>query len=167
MKHCPECQLKKSLDQFHNSASHLTGKAPRCIPCAGKVAADWYRANKVRKRDYDAKRRAEKRELYRSASKRFRDSNPGKKNADTQLRRAALAKRVPSWASQGECTAIYEMAARVARCLNIPHDVDHIIPLRGKTVSGLHTPINLRVVPAWINAKKSNHYSFSPDGIRA
>lgn len=165
MKHCCECQQTKPLERFHKSAKHSTGYAPRCIPCAIKVAQEWYQANKERKRAYDAKRRAAKPHLYRAASKRFRDTNPAKKAADNQARRAALASRLPPWSKRGECVAIYESAERVTQCLGIRHVVDHINPLRGKYVSGLHVPINLRVIPEMSNLRKSN--SFSPDGDRA
>ena len=36
--------------------------------------------------------------------------------------------------------------------------VDHIIPLQGKNVSGLHVFSNLRVIPGEENVKKSNKY---------
>jgi len=36
--------------------------------------------------------------------------------------------------------------------------VDHIIPLQGKTVSGFHTPQNLRVIPGVDNLRKNNRY---------
>lgn len=165
MRTCSECGVSKTLDQFHDCKGRALGKAHRCMPCAIKVAAAWYRANKERKRAHDTTRRAEKRDLYRAASKRFRETNPGRKNADTQARRAALAKRMPSWVKRGECVAMYESAERVSACLGIRHVVDHIDPLRGKHVSGLHVPLNLRVIPEAINLRKSN--SFSPDGVRA
>lgn len=141
-------------------------KKPRKFSSSLEQAKAWYIENKDRKRAYDAKRREEKRELYRAASKRFRLSNPGRKNADTNKRRLALARRKPPWIKGPEVVAFYESAARVTRCLGIPHEVDHIIPLRGKTVSGLHVPGNLRVLPAVLNLKKLNHFSLSWGGIR-
>lgn len=52
----------------------------------------------------------------------------------------------------------YEQAVRMTVKTRILHEVDHIIPLCGRHVSGLHVHQNLRVVTKEINRKKSNHY---------
>ena len=68
-----------------------------------------------------------------------------------------LIQQTPSWADQDAIAAIYQEARRVTRETGIPHQVDHVIPLRGKTISGLHVHYNLRVVTAEVNRCKSNH----------
>lgn len=166
LKKCAMCGEPKPLSEFHNSKRH-GGYSPRCVPCGIAYAKQWYRDNKDRKRAYDVKRRKERRELYRAAAKRFRDNRPGRKNADTQARRAQLALRQPAWQPNAGMVVFYEWAARVTRCLGIQHCVDHIVPLRGKLVSGLHVPWNLQVIPEPLNLLKGNHFSLSPDGVRA
>ena len=93
--------------------------------------------------------RVEKAHLWRKA-------NPEKAAAKAASRRATELQQMPSWVRQCEIRGFYEMSARVSKCLGIPHHVDHIIPLRGKTVRGLHVPANLRVIPATMNMRKGN-----------
>lgn len=54
--------------------------------------------------------------------------------------------------------AIYAEAAERNRRGERVH-VDHIIPLKGRQVSGLHIETNLRIIPAQENVRKSNKWS--------
>ncbi len=66
---------------------------------------------------------------------------------------------MPKWLSneqRGEIKAVYAIAAELGRNTGIPHNVDHIIPLQGEHVSGLHVPWNLRAIPARDNQSKHN-----------
>jgi len=58
-----------------------------------------------------------------------------------------------------EIDHIYEQAA-LLRFLGYDVHVDHIIPLQGKSVSGLHVPWNLQIIPAYDNRSKSNKFEF-------
>lgn len=73
--------------------------------------------------------------------------------------------QTPQWLSQkqlDEMTAIYMMAATITKATGIKHEVDHIYPLQGKKVSGLHVPNNLNIVTRSSNRKKSNKH---PDDV--
>ncbi len=64
--------------------------------------------------------------------------------------------RVPKWADRAAIDAIYLEAIRKTEESGVMYHVDHIVPLKGKTVSGLHVAENLRIVSAYENSRKSN-----------
>lgn len=99
------------------------------------------------------------------AKQKYAQSIQGKtkKNAESGKRRAALMQRTPKWLTDDDFWIIeqaYELATLRSKMLGFSWHVDHIIPLRGKKVSGLHVPINLQVIPSKDNLKK--HSKFTP-----
>ncbi|MEY5099605.1 MAG: Burkholderia phage Mica [Pseudomonadota bacterium] len=72
--------------------------------------------------------------------------------ADSRYRRMILA----PWADSRAVRAIYAEARRISRETGVPHHVDHIIPLQGEYVSGLHVETNLRIVEGAENLRKGN-----------
>ena len=67
--------------------------------------------------------------------------------------------RTPNWLTKDDHWMIeqaYELAALRTKMLGFQWHVDHVLPLRGKLVSGLHTPYNLQVIPAKENLWKGN-----------
>lgn len=68
----------------------------------------------------------------------------------------------PKWLTKehwAEMNAMYELARRLTKEMGILHAVDHIIPINGDGVSGLHVPWNLQVMTQAANAAKSNRYA--------
>jgi hypothetical protein len=95
------------------------------------------------------------------SSARWQKKNKGKVNANTRKYQAAKLKRTPTWLTSFELLhmqCLYQVAAMRSKESNQKWHVDHIIPLQGKNVSGLHVPWNLQVVPAEDNIKKSNKH---------
>ena len=66
------------------------------------------------------------------------EEKAAKDKARSAERKAAIAKRTPPWADKKAIENVYLEATRLTRKTGVRHDVDHIIPLRGKLVSGLH-----------------------------
>jgi molybdopterin/thiamine biosynthesis adenylyltransferase len=89
----------------------------------------------------------------------YRAKNPGYMNAVVAKRKAKKLRATPKWLTEDDfwlIKEIYATAAERAQCTGVSHDVDHIIPLQGEFVSGLHVPYNLRVIPASENRRKHN-----------
>lgn len=83
--------------------------------------------------------------------------NRGRVLAWCRARQLAKIQRTPSWLSEYELWVIeqiYDLAAARTKLLGFQWHVDHIVPLRGKTVSGLHVPWNLQVIPGSENSRK-------------
>lgn len=94
----------------------------------------------------------------------WRDSNPGRVRGYNGRGRALRLLRVPSWLSQTDkCNIndIYREAVRLTEVTGVMHHVDHVIPLQGKTVSGLHVPANLQILTASANLAKGNNYEYT------
>lgn len=85
-------------------------------------------------------------------------SNPAKYKARCAALRAKKLRATPAWCDKKAIVALYREARRLTLETGIPHDVDHIIPLRGKSICGLHIPLNLQIITATANRRKHNSF---------
>jgi hypothetical protein len=119
---------------------------------------DWYLANKEQVVQAAKTRPTEDKKLYQS---RWKARNSVWVKADTKARRRKHRQATPPWLTRkqkGEIRQLYQIAITMSRTTGEPYVVDHIIPLRGNEVCGLHVPWNLRVVTREENLKKSNKH---------
>ncbi len=63
---------------------------------------------------------------------------------------------MPKWADKERIAQVYKEAARLTKQTKVPHHVDHIVPLRGRGVCGLHVHYNLQVLTKQENLEKGN-----------
>lgn len=95
------------------------------------------------------------------AKAKYKKANKAKTNSSTVKRRVQKHLRIPKWLTDGDFWLIeqaYELAAIRTKMFGFAWHVDHILPLQGKLVSGLHVPTNLQVIPGVENVKKANKF---------
>jgi hypothetical protein len=100
-------------------------------------------------------------EKCRASSQRYQKENPHIYAAINAKYKASKLNQTPDWLANDDfwlIEQIYELAALRTKLTGLAWQVDHIIPLQGKLVSGLHIPSNLQVIPAKLNRAKSNKY---------
>lgn len=91
----------------------------------------------------------------------WRANNRGKVAANIRRYQISKMNRTPSWLTDFDklkIQCIYSVAAMLTRENNESWEVDHVIPLQGKKVSGLHVPNNLLFVRASENRAKNNRF---------
>jgi hypothetical protein len=109
-----------------------------------------------------------------AASKRWYVSNRERKLRENRLwrqlnkavvqqygarRRAQIRQAMPAWANIGDIVAVYKESVRITQETGIQHHVDHIVPLGGKNVCGLHVWWNLQILTGQENMRKGNAFS--------
>ncbi|OGT57504.1 MAG: hypothetical protein A3E01_08170 [Gammaproteobacteria bacterium RIFCSPHIGHO2_12_FULL_63_22] len=137
----------------------------------------WYDANRERAADYHKAYRARKREERRAYFRAYYERNAeclkararqlgpiwaaknvAKVRARAMRRIAAARRATPPWADHDAINAIYSGCVEIERETGISHHVDHIVPLQGKTVCGLHVAANLQIMPGAENQSKGARY---------
>ncbi|MHB1231570.1 MAG: hypothetical protein ACYCZQ_03165 [Burkholderiales bacterium] len=91
--------------------------------------------------------------------KSYRFANPHIYNKCNSQRRAQKLNATPLWANDEYVVRfIYKLASVFSKCLNEKVEVDHIVPLKGKKVCGLHIAHNMQLLTESQNSQKSNKH---------
>jgi hypothetical protein len=118
----------------------------------------WYLDNREQVIHAAATRPAVLLREYRNA---WKEANKTQVRADTKARRRKHRDATPKWLSRkqkSEIRQLYQIAITMTQTTGEQYVVDHIVPLRGEAVCGLHVPWNLRVITQDENLKKSNKH---------
>lgn len=121
---------------------------------ARKKAYRKRQADKIR--EYNRAYAEKNRERDRAWKADWEARNPGLVAKARVRRKAAEARAIPEWVDRTALNEIYARCERVRECTGLDFHVDHVIPLRGMHVCGLHVPWNLQILPALANLRKSN-----------
>ena len=98
-------------------------------------------------------------EYQREASLKFTRLNPGYHSYYATRRKNRIKQATPQWLTKEDLELIkdfYREAQRISEETGVRHHVDHIIPLHGENVSGLHVPNNLQILTEKENLSKGN-----------
>lgn len=185
MKLCVTCKAAKPLSAFHRSRVNHDGLHKQCKECRKQGSQATYELHKEAISARAKTRYAQNRNSVIAAARRYAEQNREAvahrqaayyranktqrrlyrkehyaKNVERYLgyqaaRRSDL-RRLPGWADIDAIELMYKTARLVSKRTGVAHHVDHIVPLRGETVCGLHVQNNLRVVPASVNLAKKN-----------
>jgi 5-methylcytosine-specific restriction endonuclease McrA len=137
-KVCNKCKIEKDISEFSPRKDRPCGFDGRCRSCQAKRSLDYYKRN----RDVAVVK-------LRERNKKARQLDPKVSRAHAALGKKHIVKSTPKWVDRKELVNFY---------YNRPEGmtVDHIIPLRGKNVSGLTVLWNLQYLTPSLNSKKYN-----------
>lgn len=183
-KYCPKCDKSKDISEFGRNARRYDGLTSYCKICISEYRKEKGYDTSERKKEYHLENKEkfnrQSREYYQKNRekclenkkeyhqknqeklaryhKEWRRNNPDKKNASNNKRRASKIQRTPAWMDGWKVQQYYSMAKKLTESTGIKFVVDHIIPLQGMLVSGLHVENNLQIITEEENGKKYNKF---------
>jgi hypothetical protein len=161
MKTCNACKKELPLDQFSKNKLKPDGLHIECKQCASVRKKAWAAKNKEHLAAYDKAWIERNKDKKAKNYKRWQQNNKAKVNHRNSIRRAAEKSATPSWANLEEIAYKYRLAQYFDWISGgfVKHHVDHIIPLRGKDVCGLHVENNLQILIDKDNLQKANKHN--------
>ena len=178
VKECTKCLEIKSINLFGINKPSKDGYFTQCKECRKKIRSALKETNHslYLKQLNDAKKVKERlgkdhlkvsksnwntqnSEHVKSYRKTYYEQNyehcliAGKKHWQS-VKRASV-----KWADRKAISNFYKEAKRLTKETGIQFHVDHIIPLNGLNVSGLHVEYNLQIITALDNNKKFRSFS--------
>jgi superfamily II helicase len=163
---CKKCHVEKDLELFAKHKKCNLGRLHECKDCKNKYLLQRYYKNpekyvEVQKKSL-SKRKSEGKDVHKP-TKDYRKRYPERHNAKQRERAALKLNRIPSWATdqdRKDIVSMYALAKKLEAVFGVKYHVDHIVPLKGKNVCGLHTPNNLQILESSLNMRKSNKSSW-------
>lgn len=174
MRTCRTCKVVKPISEYQVHSSYKDGLSTQCKVCVSEYRKAIRAANIERDRNYSRKYKSKNKNIIlqrnkeyvkvnpekrKATMKAYRLANPEKDAESVRRRQAAKILRTPKWLTKNDIwmmQEIYRLAKLRTKIFGFSWHVDHVLPLQGKLVSGLHTPYNMQVIPAKQNLSKAN-----------
>lgn len=158
-KVCTSCETEKPITEFYKHVGGKFGVKSQCKVCVNKRNKEYKEKNpEVVKKIGQKQEQRQEVKSYRSS---YQKANRELFRYHNMKRYATKKSATPTWLTQEHLDQIAEFYKHARDCELVTgqqYHVDHIIPLQGENVSGLHVPWNLQVLPADVNIRKSNKH---------
>lgn len=184
-KRCNNCCQEKSSDLFYKDATKRDGLSHFCKDCTKEKRKQHYKTNKSDILERNKKwqqsdiGKSYNTKWYRTDKgkaqvAKYRERNSGRvkqtmseyyqNNKDRFYESAAkrdfvVSRATPPWADLSKIRKLVRERERITAETGIPHHLDHIVPLQGENVSGLHCEDNLQIITARENLSKGNSWN--------
>ena len=178
LKVCSTCDKELSTDCFTPCKRNKSGFRARCKSCESvhrksrvgctksqEYTRSYYKANSEkilsdpRSRERSLKWAKDNREKHNEKNRKWSSLNKGYTASLSANKRAKKINATPDWLTGPQIAHIkrtYKLSALMKDITGVVYHVDHIVPLNGENVCGLHVPWNLQVLRADLNLSKSN-----------
>ena len=160
MKTCTKCKETKEYSEFHKNSKVPDGYKAECAVCSRKRKNEWRKNNAENERQKWKKWCSNNKEHRGAYQKKYmakhQKENQEYWNSKNANDRAEKLNATPAWADKVAIEYVYYAAKVLKDVCKTSWHVDHIIPLKGKTVCGLHVRNNLQLLAPLDNLKKSN-----------
>ena len=168
----------KPCSNGHICKRHVEGGCYECNKMHGRNnmakvrvnRADELKARKKAEYHRNKERNKPKRKQYnianadklRARARRYAKENPESFRERNATRRARTRNATPPWLTKemrAEIKVLHAEANALKAKFGVTFDVDHIVPLDGRHVSGLHVPWNMRVITQAENRSRPKVFS--------
>jgi hypothetical protein len=158
-KMCSSCLKLLPTQDFYPSKVNKGGLTGKCKVCDNVASHVRYSLNKESSIQRTKAYKAEHRDETRADCRKYWLLNKAKYAANTAKYRGMKRNATPTWLTKDQLDEIenfYWLSNDLTKVSGEVYHVDHIVPIQGKTVCGLHVPWNLQILPADLNIAKSN-----------